>query len=63
MGLEQFDIQKKILWHHKRVYSWLNGEVVYPITMEIDPTNACNEQCIWCCWKDHRSDNTTMSKD
>ncbi|MFC1657060.1 radical SAM protein [Candidatus Moduliflexota bacterium] len=63
MGLEQFDIQKKILWHHDRVHKWLKGDVVYPITMEIDPTNTCNEKCIWCCWENHRSDNTTMSRD
>jgi MoaA/NifB/PqqE/SkfB family radical SAM enzyme len=63
MSLKQFDIQKKILWHHERIHKWLDGDVVYPITMEIDPTNACNEKCIWCCWKEHRMDNTTMSKD
>jgi len=61
MGLEQFDIQQKILWHYDKIYKLLKGEMIYPITIEIDPTNACNEDCIWCCWKKHRADKITMS--
>lgn len=61
MGLKQFDIQQKILWHYCEIKRWLDGEKVYPITMEIDPTNACNEDCIWCCWQEHRQSKETMS--
>jgi len=60
MSLEHFDIQQKILWHYDSIYKLLKGELIYPITMEIDPTNACNEDCIWCCWKEYRNDKTTM---
>ncbi len=61
MGLKQFDIQQKILWHYDRINKLINNEMVYPITIEIDPTNACNEKCIWCCWEEHRNNKTTMS--
>ncbi|MFC1730006.1 radical SAM protein [candidate division KSB1 bacterium] len=61
MGLKQFDIQQKILWHQDRINKWLKDETVYPITIEIDPSNACNERCIWCCWEEHRNDKTVMS--
>lgn len=62
MGLKQFDIQQKILGHKKALLDWLNREVVYPITVEIDPSNACNEKCIWCCWEEHRRDGIKMSE-
>lgn len=60
MGLQQFDIQQKILWHFDRIQKWLNDEAVYPVTLEIDPSNACNEQCIWCCWEEHRKNKEMM---
>src|SRR3989344_902086 len=63
MRLQQFDIQKKILWHTDRLNSWLKDETVYPITIEIDPSNACNESCIWCCWEDHRKGADVMDKE
>ena len=63
MKLKQFDIQQKILWHYDKIAPWLDEKVVYPITIEIDPTNVCNERCTWCCWKDHREDKTTMSEE
>jgi len=63
MSLQQFDIQKKILWHTDRLNSWLKDETVYPITIEIDPSNACNESCIWCCWEDHRKGADVMDKE
>ncbi len=62
MGLEQFDIQQKILWHQDKLQNWLKGKMVYPITIEIDPTNTCNEKCSWCCWEDHRKSKETMSQ-
>ncbi len=62
MSLKQFDIQQKILGHFDRINKWINNEICYPITMEIDPSNACNEDCIWCCWKEHRKDGIIMDK-
>lgn len=62
MGLEQFEIDQKIFSNKEHLFKFLNGEEVYPINIELDPTNLCNEKCIWCCWKEHRKDKTTLSE-
>lgn len=61
MSLKHFDIQKKVLWHYDRIHEWLSGDNVYPVSMEIDPSNACNENCVWCLWDEHRKDKTVMT--
>ena len=38
----------KILNHIDRLQRLVRGELVYPITVEIDPTNLCNHRCAWC---------------
>ncbi|MDD2367014.1 MAG: radical SAM protein [Desulfuromonadaceae bacterium] len=38
----------KLMFHPKRVASWLNGEQIYPVYMEISPTGACNHRCTFC---------------
>ena len=38
----------KILNHFERIQRFVKGELVYPITVEIDPTNVCNHRCAWC---------------
>lgn len=38
----------KILKHLDRVLPWLKGENVYPITVEIDLTDRCNNKCPGC---------------
>jgi len=63
MGLEQYDIQGKILFHYDRLEPWLKGEVIYPINVEVDPTNSCNEKCPGCCWEDHRKNRAIMPKE
>ncbi len=63
MVLKQFNIQQKILWHQDRLNKWSNNETFYPVTIEIDPSNACNQDCVWCCWDEHRNDKTIMSKE
>lgn len=62
MGLEQFEITKKIFSSKERIFDFLEGKRVYPINIEIDPTNLCNEKCIWCVWENHRKDKTSISK-
>lgn len=62
MGLDKFEIDKKIFSHKERLLNLLDGEIVYPINIEVDPSNACNEKCIWCCWKEHQKDRTKMEK-
>lgn len=38
----------KILNHYDKLKRLASGEVVSPITVEIDPTNVCNHRCKWC---------------
>lgn len=38
----------KLLYHPERVAKWQNGEVIYPIEMEIGISGACNHRCIFC---------------
>ncbi|HEX2971928.1 MAG TPA: radical SAM protein [Tepidisphaeraceae bacterium] len=40
--------QYKILNHFDRLQAVARGEQVFPITVEIDPTNRCNHRCQWC---------------
>ena len=44
----------KILNHMKVIKSIMNGKVVPPISCEIDPSNTCNHDCIWCINADFR---------
>jgi cyclic pyranopterin phosphate synthase len=36
------------MYHPEAVDKWQSGERVYPITMEISPSGACNHRCIFC---------------
>jgi cyclic pyranopterin phosphate synthase len=38
----------KLHFHPKEVAKWLNGEMIYPICIEISPSGACNHRCIFC---------------
>jgi radical SAM protein with 4Fe4S-binding SPASM domain len=38
----------KILNHFERVQALVAGESVFPVTVEIDPSNKCNHRCQWC---------------
>ena len=38
----------KILAHFDRLRKLVEGGTVFPITVEIDPTNRCNHACQWC---------------
>jgi len=40
--------QHKILNHFERLHRLARGENVFPITVEIDPSNVCNHHCKWC---------------
>tara|TARA_A100001015_G_C15042586_1_gene740784 strand:- start:1310 stop:2500 length:1191 start_codon:yes stop_codon:yes gene_type:complete len=43
-----FNPQQKILCHSKKLKSFFNNQNPYPITVEIDPSNACNHSCPFC---------------
>ncbi len=38
----------KLTYHIPRVNSWLNGDLIYPIYMEISPSGMCNHRCRFC---------------
>jgi len=38
----------KLIFHPQRVSDWLNGKNIYPLTVEISPSGACNHRCIFC---------------
>ncbi len=50
--IAQFDVRQfssdKILKHLDRVNDWLKGENPFPVTVELDMTNACNHRCSEC---------------
>ncbi len=39
----------KLIHHLKEVEMWKNGELVYPLHVEISPTSGCNQRCNLCC--------------
>ncbi len=38
----------KLIYHVDRVNSWLKGENIYPIYIEISASGACNHRCVYC---------------
>lgn len=38
----------KLHFHPGRISKWLEGKIIYPITVEISPSAACNHRCIFC---------------
>ncbi|MEA1961531.1 MAG: radical SAM protein [Bacillota bacterium] len=38
----------KLIFHPGRVSDWLNGKNIYPLTIEVSPSGACNHRCIFC---------------
>ena len=43
-----FNPQSKILHHLDTVLDYFDGKNVDPISLEIDPSNACNHSCPFC---------------
>ncbi|MCB1153174.1 MAG: radical SAM protein [Deltaproteobacteria bacterium] len=52
----------KVLNYWDRVGRVLKGELPPPVTLEMDPTNACNHDCVWCIDREHRSANAGFLK-
>lgn len=38
----------KLIYHPDVVSKWLNGDMIYPIEIEISPSGACNHRCVFC---------------
>ncbi len=47
----------KILRHAPKVQSMISGDVVYPVSVEIDLANVCNHHCPWCSFNGFRQEN------
>ncbi len=47
----------KILRHSDRIEKMLAGEVVYPVSVEIDLANICSHSCPWCSYNGFRQEN------
>lgn len=47
----------KLLRHSDKVSAMLAGEVVYPISVEMDLSNVCNHNCPWCSYNGFRQEN------
>ena len=43
-----FNPQAKVLHHLDRIVDFFNDKPVDPISIEIDPSNACNHSCPFC---------------
>ena len=57
----------KLIYHPEAVASWMRGETVYPIEVEISPSGACNHRCVFCAvdylgYKPHFLDKDTILK-
>jgi cyclic pyranopterin phosphate synthase len=38
----------KLIYHIEALNNWRTGKYVYPVTMEISPSGACNHRCVFC---------------
>ena len=43
-----FNPKAKVLVHHKKIKKYFETGNVDPITLEVDPSNACNHSCPFC---------------
>ncbi len=47
--MDKFKIDShKLIYHVSRLNGWLKGKIIYPIYMEISPSGACNQRCVYC---------------
>lgn len=50
----KFNPQYKLM-RHKELFSYLKGEKISPINIEISPCGICNATCPWCFYKNNHS--------
>lgn len=51
----------KLQYHLDALAKWKRGETVYPILVEISPTNACNHACTFCAYDYIDRDNKFLN--
>ena len=59
MNLKQFN-PLKVLNHWQVLNDIVNVKVTPPVSCEIDPSNICNHNCIWCINDEFRKKNLTL---
>jgi len=58
-----FNSMKVLLWR-ENMEAIVKGEFLPPVTVDTDPTNICNYDCIWCNAQDFRKNTpATLSKE
>lgn len=50
----------KILRHLDVINTYINGNTVFPISLELAPSNLCNHDCGWCSYKEFRNDKPVI---
>lgn len=63
--LNPFNSMKVLMWR-EHLEGCAKDDYLPPVTVDIDPSNRCNYDCIWCNAYDmmcHNKDNTDMSED
>lgn len=53
----------KLNWHLERVESWLRGEKIAPITIDMALTRSCTYNCVYCYGKLQANDEKRMTKE
>jgi len=47
----------------KRITNWINKKPDYPITVELNPTNRCNSNCLSCWLREFKPEKEELSKE
>lgn len=47
----------------KRICNWMDGKNDYPITIELNPTNICNSNCLSCWLREFKPEKQELSKE
>lgn len=53
----------KLIYHTEALARWKRGEVVYPVQLEISPTQACNHKCTFCYYEYTARGTTNLDRD
>ena len=50
----------KVLYWKDKIAEVIRGKIPTPVTVEIDPSNACSSNCIWCYYAKYRKNAEIM---
>lgn len=53
----------KLAWHKERVYAWLQGKRIAPITIDCALTRRCTYRCVYCYGQLQENDEKKMTRD